>query len=117
MTTTQSIVVGQNNDETLQTTITNHDSVPSDAVVDITGMQLDFYIKATETTADSDPSTVHLSTLTGEIVLTNPTQGVAQISIARAHLQTVGNLWYRLDVKASSQIKTAGKGTLVVVAQ
>jgi hypothetical protein len=117
MTTTQRIVLGQNNDETLQTTITSHDSTPSDGAQNITGMQLDFYIKTTENTPDTDPATVHLSTLTGEIVLTNPTAGIAQISVARTHLQTPGNMWYRLDVLASGQLKTAGNGPLVVGAQ
>lgn len=117
MTTTRRVVVGQNNDETLKATITNHDSVPTDAVVNITGMQLDFYIKLAETTSDSDPSTVHLSTTSGEITLTDPVNGVAQIFISRTHLQTAGNLWYRLDVTSAGRLKTAGKGTLAVDAQ
>ncbi len=117
MTTTQRIVLGQNNDETVQVKVTKHDSIPSDAVQDITGAVVDFYIKTTQQTPDTDPSTVHLSTTTGEIVLTNPTQGVAQISIARAHLQTPGNLWYRVDVTLSGQLKTSGNGSLVVEAQ
>ena len=117
MTTTQSVVLGKNNDETLQVTITQHDSIPTDAVLNITGMQLDFYIKTSQTTADSDPATVHLATGTGEITLTNPTQGVAQVFIAKTHLQTAGNLWYRLDVTTGGQTKTAGRGTLEIVPQ
>lgn len=117
MTTTQRIVLGQNNDETVQIVVTKHDSIPSDGVQDITGAIVDFYIKTTKETPDTDPSTVHLSTTTGEIILTNPTQGVAQVSVARTHLQTPGNLWYRVDVTSSGQLKTASNGPLVVEAQ
>ncbi len=117
MTTTQRVIVQQNNDETLQATITDHDSVPSDNVMNITGMQLDLYIKSTKETPDSDPSTVHLSTTTGEITLTDPTHGVARIFVARAHLQTAGTLWYKLDVLSGGQLKTSGNGPFTVAAQ
>lgn len=117
MTTTRRLIVGLNNDETLQATITSHDSVPSDQPINITGMQLDFYIKTSQTTLDSDAATVHLSTLTGEITLTNPTAGVAQVFIAHTHLQSSGDRWYRLDVLSGGQLKTAGEGVLTVVAQ
>jgi hypothetical protein len=117
MTTTQRVIVQQNNDETLQATVQDHDSSPSDNVINITGMQLDFYIKSAPLTPDTDPGTVHLSTATGEITLTDPVNGSARIFVARAHLQNAGSLWYRLDVLSGGQLKTAGNGDLVVAPQ
>lgn len=117
MTTTQRLVVQQGNDVTLQATVTQRDSVPSDQPLNITGMKLDFWIKSNEQTSDTDPSTVHLSTLTGEITLSNPAAGIATIFVARNHIPGAGDLWYRLDVTSGLTLRTAGNGTLAVSAQ
>lgn len=117
MTVTRRLVVPQNNDVTLKATISQTDSIPTDAVFDITGMQIDFWIKTSKDTADTDPTTVHLSTSGGDIILTDPTNGVCQVSVAKTHLQTAGDLWYRLDVTSAGVLKTAGNGTFTVASQ
>ena len=117
MTTTQRLVVQQNNDITLQATIMERDSIPTDGPFNITGMKLDFWIKDSELTSDTDPDTIHLSTLTGEIVMSNPPAGIATIFIARSHVLEFGEQWYRLDVTSGLTVRTEGNGTLVVAAQ
>jgi hypothetical protein len=117
MTTTRRLVVQQNNDTTLQATIMNRDSTPSDQPFNITGMKLDFWIKDNEQTSDTDPDTVHLSTLTGEIVMSNPPAGIATIFIARTHVAQYGEQWYRLDVTSGLTVRTAGNGALIISAQ
>jgi len=114
MTTTQRAVVQQNNDETLQFTVYARDTAPADQPFNITGMTLDFWIKSTSLTPDTDPSTVHLSTSTGEITATQPTLGICQVTIAKSRLATAGTRWYRLDVTSGGQVRTAGKGDLVI---
>jgi hypothetical protein len=98
------ITLAEFNDETLALAITS-----SGSPLNLTGLTLEMYLKTASGVADTDPSTLKLSTVTGEIVITNPTGGLATAAIASSHLQPGGTAygWYRLDTINAGKRNTA----------
>ena len=74
----------------------------------------DFYIKTSQTTPDSDPATILLSTGTGDITVSGP---VATVQILAVHVPVAGTFWYHLDILTSgAQTRTAASGPFIVEA-
>jgi len=110
MTSTMRMTLLQNNDETVQLPF-----MTSDAVYPIpAGTVVDFWIKLQSTTPDADPSTVHLSTTTGEVQITDAMNGIATVTIGHAHLAASGLFWWRCDALVQGSRKTAGYGPLQI---
>jgi hypothetical protein len=115
VTTNYTIALNQNNDEVVQLTITEADPGDSGTLFNLTGLEVEFFIKTSKNTPDSDPATVKLTTVGGQVVLTNPTKGIATVTIAAANIATAGALWWRCDVVNMGDAaprKTAGCGNL-----
>jgi hypothetical protein len=106
----QDITIGQYNDETLALTITIANPSPPPATLpkDITGLTLEIYLKPTAAALDTDPGVFKLSTATGEIVITNPTGGLATATIAAADITlTTTPAFWRLDILTAGKRNTA----------
>jgi hypothetical protein len=93
----------QNADQTVQVDVFQPGTPPPGVPFDLTSLQVDFYIKRSQDTLDSDPSTVKLSTLTGEIALSTPPGGSVlcrvTVTIARAKVPAaLPNGFWRCDV-------------------
>jgi hypothetical protein len=99
------------NDETYTLTVTSEGTRQP---FDLTGTTVEVYYKTTASTADTDPSTVKLSTATGEIVLTNPTAGLATVTSSAAK-QVAGNFWWRADVVSGGTRRSAAFGPRIVM--
>jgi hypothetical protein len=100
----------QNNDETVQLPFVSGDApypIPGGTVID-------FWIKPQSTTPDGDPSSVHLSTATGEVQITDAMNGIATVTIGHAHLAQSGLFWWRADAVVQGSRKTAGYGALQI---
>jgi hypothetical protein len=113
MTSTFRMTLYQNNDETIDLPFTSEDAVyPLTAP----GLEVDFFIKTSQATPDSDPSTIKLSTVTGDIVVSDGPDGVATLTLSHTHLQTPGLFWWRCDAVIQGSRKTAGYGPLQIQA-
>jgi hypothetical protein len=119
MTTNYTIALNQNNDEVVQLTFTEADPTDSGTPFNLAGLEVEFFIKPTRTTPDSASGVVKLSTVGGQIVVTNATEGIATVTIPAADLATAGALWWRVDVVDVGDLaprKTAGYGNLNIFA-
>jgi len=99
------------NDETLALAITS-----SGSPLNLTGLTLEMYLKTASGIADTDPSTLKLSTATGEITITNAAGGLATAAVASSHLQPGGTVynWYRLDTVNAGKRNTAIFGKVAI---
>jgi hypothetical protein len=89
------IVLAEFNDETLNLALTV--GQPPNPL-NITGLELDMFLKPTSGVADGSAGVVKLSTITGEIVITNPTGGLATVSITNVDLTNpTAFTFYRVD--------------------
>jgi hypothetical protein len=111
MATHQELLVYEWNDEEIALTITDPDL---GAAYDLTGAELEFFIKPTADVADNDPSVEVLSTGTGEITVTDAAGGIALVMINRGYLSVPGDLVWRLDVVRAGTRRTAVYGPLRV---
>jgi hypothetical protein len=59
------------------------------------------YLKVKQGDADGAATTTKLSTTTGEITVTNATQGLATVAIPNSDLQAPSFTFYRVDVVGS----------------
>jgi|SRR5215831_6531789 len=100
----------QNNDETVELPFFADDAVWPIPV----GTEIQFWIKQQSSTPDTDPSAIKLSTVTGEVTVTNAAGGLAQVTIGAAHLATSGLFWWRCDALVQGSRKTAGFGPLQI---
>lgn len=99
----------EGNPETLREAITDDDTgLP----LNLTGKVINFYIKPSADTADTDLSVIKLSTGTGEITITDATGGICTVAVPA---QAAGTLWRRLDVVTAGQPKTAVYGPVYVL--
>jgi hypothetical protein len=105
------IHLAQFNDETLALTITSGGSAQN-----LTGVELDVFLKTKSGVADTDPSTIKLSTVTGEVVITNAGGGLATVAIPATDLLTLGIGFWRTDLVVSGKRNTAIFGTVSVTA-
>lgn len=111
MPTRRALTVGQNNDEALSGTAVDEDTgLP----LDLTGVTLEMYLKASAATADTDPAVTKLSTATSGITITNAAQGIYAVAIPDTALTAAGIRWYRVDAIAGSSRKTIVYGPLKV---
>ena len=99
----------EGNPETVRETVTDDDT---GSPYDLTGATINFYIKPSADTADTDPSVTKLSTSTSEITVTDAAGGVCTVAVPP---QAAGTLWRRLDVVTAGQAKTAVYGPLYVL--
>jgi hypothetical protein len=106
------LTVFEGNDESVELAITDPDL---SAAYDLTGAEIEFFIKATPDVLDADPSVVILSTTSGEIVVDDEAGGLATVTIERGHLSTPGDLVWRVDVVRPGTRRTAAYGPLRVV--
>lgn len=108
----QDIVLAEFNDETIAASITQGGNPK-----DITGFTLEAYLKPARGTADTAPGVVKLSTATGEITITNASQGQANIVIAAADLLSTNDTYtfWRLDcIDTGSKRNTAIFGVVTI---
>lgn len=97
------ITLAEFNDETLALTLTS-----GGAALNITGLELDLYLKPLSGIPDSTSGVTKLSTTTGEITITNGPGGLATVAIPKTDLGTVtAYTFYRVDVIAAGKANTA----------
>jgi hypothetical protein len=99
----------EGNPETVRETITDDDT---GAALNLTGKVINFYVKPSADTVDTDPAVTKLSTATGEITMTDAANGICTVAVPP---QAAGTLWRRLDVVTGGQPKTAVYGPLYVL--
>lgn len=104
----------QNNDETVKLVFSDPASSPENGPYSLSGLTLNFYLKPSADTPDSDPSVVKLSTGSGEIVVTDAANGLATVTIAKADLPTAGTYFARVDAVQAGVTKTAGFGPVTI---
>jgi hypothetical protein len=97
------------NDETLNLAITSGGSAQN-----LTGIELDMFLKTKAGVLDTDPSTIKLSTVTGEISITNPTGGLVTAAIPAMDLLGIGIGFYRVDLVVSGKRNTAIYGIVSI---
>jgi hypothetical protein len=88
------------------------------APVNLTGAQVDFFLKPTKATAETDSSVVHYSTDTGEITLrtqSGGTLGQVEIRFVGTDVATPEKWRYRLDVTQAERRLTYAFGRVVVI--
>lgn len=110
MTTQANLLLNQGNDETVALTITQSDG----SVFDLTGTTVNFYIKPSAMTPDSDSRVVLLSTTTGGVTVTDAKNGLVTVSIPHANLAAPVARFWRCDVVSGGQTHTAFYGLLSV---
>jgi hypothetical protein len=112
VTTNYTLTLNENNDEVVKLTITNADT---GAPYPLTGgVVVNMYLKTTENTPDSDPSTVTLSSSGGQITITDANNGICQAAVPATALAVSGAKWWRADVVGPGGKKTASYGNLNV---
>jgi hypothetical protein len=103
------ITLAEFNDETLDLTLLTSGG----GALNITGMELDMFLKSAAGTPDA--SATKLSTVTGEIVITNPTGGLATVAIPASDLGAGnGYGFYRVDTVNGGFRNTAIFGKVAV---
>jgi hypothetical protein len=118
VTTSYTIGLNQNNDEVVQLTFTEADPSDSGTPLVLTGLEVEFFIKASKTTPDTAASTVKLTTVGGQITIVNAAEGICQVAIPAADIAVYGALWWRADVVGVGDVpprKTAGCGNLNIL--
>lgn len=121
MATVTTIQLLQNADQTVQIDVVNPGNPPPGTNFDLTGATVDFYIKVQDFYPDTDPTTVKLSTSTGEITTSIPPGGTvrsrATITVARAKVpNALPSGFWRCDVIGATKVP-CGYGPCPVVAQ
>jgi hypothetical protein len=82
----------------------------------LTGLEVDMFLKQVAGQQDSDPSTIKLSTTTGEITITNPAGGLATAIIPDADMDSTDIGFYRVDVlDGSGNRNTALFGKVTII--
>jgi hypothetical protein len=105
------ITLGEFNDETLNVALTS-----SGVALNLTGYTVEMYLKTGSGVADTDPSTLKLSSAAGSITIVSTTDGTLNCSISRNNLQVGANYtFYRIDiVDGSLRRNTALYGTVTI---
>lgn len=111
MTSKVNLALHENNDETVFLSITGLDGNP----FDLTSAVVDVFIKNGKDYSDTDVSTIHLSTSSGEVVVTDSVNGLATATVAATNLPSPAIKFWRVDVLSSGKRRTACYGTLTVV--
>lgn len=112
MTAQINLVLNERNDETINLTLLQPDGITP---YDLTSAEVDFYIKPSAASEDTDIDVIKLSTTGGGVVVTSPpTAGLATVTIPTVDLQTPATRFWRVDVIAGGQKKTAMFGLLQI---
>jgi hypothetical protein len=88
------------------------------AAIDLTGAQIDFYLKPDKATDEIAPTVVHYSSEGGEITLrtqSGATLGQAEIRFSRTDIPEPGKKRYRLDVTQAERRLTFAYGKVVIL--
>lgn len=106
------LALNENNDEEINAILsTNQPTV--DTALNLTGLTLEAYLKASPSASDTDASTWKGTTTGGQIVVTVATAGKVSIKIPAASI-TTAMAWWRLDVLDTGLRKTALYGVVSV---
>lgn len=97
------------NTEKVRETILDEDTSQP---IDLTDVTVEFLIKPTDITADTNPAVVVLSTTTGEITVTDAPTGICLVTIPP---QQPGIYWRRLDIINGADRHTAIYGPMHVI--
>jgi hypothetical protein len=103
--------LNERNDETVNLVLLQPDGVTP---YNLTGAVVNFWIKPSAMSQDTDIDVIQLSTSTSGVVVTNATGGLATVNIPLVDLHTPTGRFYRVDVIAGGQTKTAIYGQLQV---
>jgi hypothetical protein len=105
------ITLNEFNDMSCALTITKNGSA-----YNLTGLEVDMFLKTAAGVPDNDVSTVKLSTTTGEITITNAAGGLATAIIPDADMDTTNIGFYRVDViDGSGNRNTALFGKVTII--
>lgn len=105
------LTLRERNDETIFVTITS-----AGTPYDLTGHNVECWIKPSAATSDEDPASFTMSTVTGEVTITDPLAGTARIEVPSANLPDPGKRFIRVDVlSADGKRKTAAYGSVTVI--
>jgi hypothetical protein len=107
MATRASLEVIEGNAETIDVVITAENG---GAATDLTGLTVEYLIKETPETPDTEA--LILSTATGAITITDAAAGKCRVALPA---QSAGQRWRRLDVVSGPDRRTAIYGWLTVV--
>lgn len=106
----QDLTVGQYNDETIALAITSGGSP-----LNLTGLTIEAYFKPTAAALDTDVGVTKLSTVTGEIVVTNAAGGLANMAIANGVLTLTSTpAFWRLDIVNAGKRNTVMFGAVKI---
>jgi hypothetical protein len=102
------ITLAEFNDQTVTLAITS-----SGAPLNLTGFEVDMFLKPQAGVPDTTEGVLKLSTVTGEITVTNAEGGLANVAIPAADLSQESLDFYRVDVVSSAGLRnTAGFGDI-----
>lgn len=103
-----------NNDISFQLQLTTLAAGTDNTVpLNITGMSLTFYIKASSTASDGTATTY---TIGSGITVNTASLGLITVAIPHSQNTIVGSMWWRLDINNSGLITTAMYGPYYVLA-
>lgn len=104
------LTLNENNDEVIRVALTTN--VPHEGtVLDLTGKDLEAFVKVSAAAADTDPGTWKGTSVAGDITVTDASNGLGGIAVPRSAVTTTQG-WWRLDVVSSGLRKTAVYGSL-----
>lgn len=107
------LTLRERNDETIFVTITQN---PGGAPYSLVGHNVECWIKSSAQAADTDPDSFVMSTVTGEVTITDAAAGTAQIEVPSANLPAPGIRFVRIDVlSAAGKRKTAAYGQMNII--
>jgi hypothetical protein len=116
MTAFQQLTLLQHNDEVVDLTFTDDDTGLPYAFP--SGTSVEFFIKSSQTTPDTDTGTIKLSTETGEITITDAANGKCQVAVPASATSLAGHFWWRADAVGAGGTprKTGVRGVMAVTA-
>lgn len=111
MTAQINLQLNERNDETINLVLFMPDGVTP---YNLAGAVVNFWIKPSAMSNDTDVDVIKLSTGTSGVIVTNAAGGLATATIPLADLQLPVARFYRVDVVAGGQTKTAIYGLLQI---
>ena len=111
MTAQINLQLNERNDETINLVLLMPDGVTP---YNLNGAVVNFWIKPSSMSADTDVDVIQLSTATSGVTVTNAAGGLATVTVPLADMHTPVARFYRVDVLAGGQAKTAIYGLLQI---
>lgn len=107
------LTLRERNDETIFVTITQQ---PGGTPYDLTGHNMECWIKGAANYPDEADDSRSMSTVTGEITIVDPLAGQARIEVPASDLPAPGKQFIRIDVlSADNKRKTAAYGSVTII--